>query len=70
MSNMRNTRLYHIFVCTFLKRNTDNHPLIYLVLPNRSPMLKQRKIFLSKNTSRRYNFIIHASNSEKFLHKN
>jgi len=41
-----------------LKRNTYDLAPINPTLPNRSPMLKQTKIYLSENTSVRHNLIV------------
>ena len=43
----------------FWKKNLDDLAPIHPSLPNRSPMLKQTKICLSENTSRRHDLIVH-----------
>jgi len=68
-------RDYVIFLCIYYwKRNTDDLDPIHPALLNRSPMLKQIKICLLRNTLR-HDLIVHTTiqvtrgSSEKSLHK-
>jgi len=60
---IRAIRVSLYFSVYFLKRNTDDPAPAHPSLPpsNKFPMLKQTKICLSENISRRHDFIIHAT---------